>query len=117
MLLDSQATRAAIIRAIQALSLDINIKKGDPILIYFAGHGSWAYAPLEKGWKVGGTGKIEFLIPYDHSSLQPVEDGDRKYGIPDRTLGALLWQLAIEKGDNIVRQTFIFCGFIYQLTA
>ena len=109
---NSEATRSAIIEGIKAFSLNDEIKEGDPILIYFAGHGGSADTP--KGWEVGSTGKIELLIPYDHSS--PLEDGNPKHGIPDRTLGALLSQLAIEKGDNIVRQTFIFREYIYQLT-
>ena len=108
---NSKATRAAIIDGIKAFSLNDEIEEGDPILIYFAGHGGSADTP--KDWEVGSTGKIELLIPYDDSSL---EGGNPKHGIPDRTLGALLSQLAIEKGNNIVRQTFILHGFIYQLT-
>ena len=110
-LLDNEATRAAIIDGIKAFSLSDDIKKGDPILIYYAGHGGSADTP--NGLEVGGTGKIELLIPYDHSP--PLVDGDLKYGIPDRTLGALLSHLANEKGNNIVRQIFIIRGFIYQL--
>jgi hypothetical protein len=96
---NSEATRAAIIDGIEAFSLNDEIKVGDPIMIYYAGHGGWAETP--KGWEVGSTGRIELLIPYDHSS--PLEDGNPKHGIPDRTLGALLSQLAGKKGDNIVR--------------
>jgi hypothetical protein len=107
---DSEATRAAIIDGIKAFSLNDRIKEGDPILIYYAGHGSSVNVP--KGWKTGHTGKIGLLIPYDHSSL--LEDDSYKHGILLRTLGALLSQLAIKKGYNIVRQTFIL-GFIYQL--
>ena len=101
---DSEATRAAIIDGIEAFSLNDEIKEGDPILIYYAGHGGSADIP--KGWEIGSTDKIELLIPYDHSSS--LKDRNPKHGIPDRTLGVLLSQLAIEKGDNIVRQTFIF---------
>ena len=99
---NSEATRAAIVAGIEAFSLIEEIKNGDPILIYYAGHGGSAKTP--KGWEAGGTTKIELLIPYDHCS--PLEDGNPKHGIPDRTLGALLSQLAFKKGDNIVRQTF-----------
>ena len=104
---DSEATRAAIIDGIEAFSLNDEIKEGDPILIYYAGHGGSADIP--KGWEIGSTGKIELLIPYDHSFPEsPLKDRNPKHGIPDRTLGVLLSQLAIEKGDNIVCQTFIF---------
>ena len=109
---DSEATRAAIINGIKAFSLNDEIKEGDPILIYYAGHGGSADTP--KGWEVGSTGKIELLVPYDHSS--PLEDTNPKHGIPDRTMGALLSDLASKKGDNIVSQTFILRWFIYQLT-
>ena len=99
---DSEATRAAIMKEIKAFSSNNKIKQGDPILIYFAGHGG--SANTLKGWEVGSTGKIELLVPYDHSS--PLEDSNPKHGIPDRTLGALLSHLASKKGDNIVRH---FC--------
>ena len=105
---DSGATRAAIVDAIQAFSRIDEIKDGDPILIYYAGHGGLADTP--KDWLFWNTNKIELLVPHDHSSL----DGNPIHGIPDRTLGALLSQLAIVKGDNIVRQTFILPEFIYQ---
>ena len=107
---DSEATRGAIIREIIALSVkdDKIIEKGDPILIYFAGHGESADTPDSEVWKVGSTGKIELLVPYDRDSST--------LGIPDRTLAALLSHIAIKKGDNIVRQTSICCEFIYKLT-
>ena len=69
---DGEATRAAIIDGIKAFSLNNEIEEGDPILIYFAGHGGSADTP--KDWEAGSTGKIELLIPYDHSS--PLEDGN-----------------------------------------
>ena len=111
---NSEATRAAIIDGIEAFSLNDEIEEGDPILIYYAGHGASADTP--EGWKAGPTGKIELLIPYDHSSPLGDVTGNPIHGIPDRTLEALLSQLAIVKGDNIVRQTFILRGLNYQLT-
>ena len=110
---NSEATRAAIIDGIKAFSHNEEIKEGDPILIYYAGHGGSAKTP--KGWEAGSTGNIELLIPYDHSS--PLDAGNPKHGIPDRTLGALISHLANKKGDNIVRQNPILREFIYQLTA
>ena len=98
---NSEATRAAIIDGVQAFSLNDEIEEGDPILIYYAGHGGSADTP--EGWRAGSTGKIELLIPYDHSSPLADVSGNPMHGIPDRTLGALLSQLAILKGNNIVR--------------
>jgi Caspase domain len=111
-LLDSKATRAAIIDEIKAFSLDDRIKEGDPILIYYAGHGHSAVTPKTKDWESWSTDKIELLVPYDYSSVKD----DIKHGILDRTLEALLSDLAKLKGNNIVRQTFILRGLIYQLT-
>ena len=98
---NSEASRAAIIDGIKAFSLNNEIKEGDAILIYFARHGRSADTP--EGWEVWSTGKIELLVAYDSNHSK--EGGIHKHGIPDRTLGALLSQLAIKKGDNIVRQT------------
>jgi hypothetical protein len=105
---DSEATRAAIIDGIKAFTLNPQIKEGDSILIYYAGHGGSADTP--EGWEIGSNSKIELLIPYDYSSS--LEGGNRKHGIPDRVMGALLFRLASKKGDNIVRQTFILRGFV-----
>ena len=109
---DSQATRTAIINEIRALSTNNYIEEGDPILIYFAGHGASAKTP--ETWEAGSTGKTELLVPYDYSSRLEDGCGSHEQGIPDRTLGALLSHIASMKGDNIVRQTSIF--FFYRLT-
>ncbi|KAA1472264.1 hypothetical protein DENSPDRAFT_170741 [Dentipellis sp. KUC8613] len=92
---DREATRAAIIQELRALSTDDRIRPGDPIFIFYAGHGSTARAP--EGWEAGGP-KIQLICPHDH--LEKV-DGRQVVGIPDRTLGALLSSIAKEKGDNI----------------
>ena len=109
---NNEATRTAIIDGIKAFSLDDDINEGDAILFYYSGHGGSAKTP--KGWEVWSTGNIELLVPYDHSSVKD----DPKYGVPDRTLGALISDIAItgKKGDNIVRRIFILREFIYQLT-
>ena len=104
---DSEATRAAILKEVEGFSSNSKIKEGDPILMYYAGHGGSANTPEGwPGWEVGNTGKIELLIPYDHSS--PL-NGNHQHGIPDRTLGALLSHIAGKKGDNIVRQNLPCC--------
>jgi hypothetical protein len=99
-LLESEATRAAIIDGIKAFSLYFDLlcrtwRRGR----YARGLGSWRHRQNRAS-----------------DSLRPLLFTGRwrspKYGIPDRTLGALLSRLAIEKGDNIVRPTFILCGFI-----
>ena len=94
---DSEATRAAILQEINALTTDDRIQRGDPILIFYAGHGSTA--PIPKAWECGGP-TIQLLLPHDY--LCENEKGQKVYGIPDRTLGVLLGRLSSAKGDNIV---------------
>ena len=95
---DSQATRAAIISEFIALETNPDIKPGDPILIYYAGHGGEATPPT--GWEAGGAGsRTQMLIPHDYCT----EVDNRKiYGIPDRSVSALITRVAKVKGDNIV---------------
>ncbi|KZV62929.1 hypothetical protein PENSPDRAFT_657741 [Peniophora sp. CONT] len=88
---NEQATREAILQEI--LNLHRRARRprsgseADPILIYFAGHGTKADAP--EGW-VTSNQQVSLLMPYDR--VDP---------IPDRTIGALLHQLAEDMGDNI----------------
>ena len=94
---DSEATRAAILHEINVLTTDDRIQRGDPILIFYAGHGSTVATP--KGWEDGGP-TIQLLLPYDF--LCENEKGQKIHGIPDRSLCVLLGRLASAKGDNIV---------------
>ena len=91
---DEAATRAAIIQGFMDLRSDEQIKPGDPILIFYAGHG--AETDVNGGKGEEGE-KIQMIVPCDYS--QGVDGVD---GIPDRTINALLEGLAREKGDNIV---------------
>jgi hypothetical protein len=95
---NSAASRKAIIRALQDLSTDPRIKRDDPILIYYAGHGTEAPAP--KQWRCDSP-KIQMIVPWDFKC--PDDSKTIIQGIPDRTLGALLTKLAEKKGNNIVR--------------
>jgi hypothetical protein len=97
-LLNKGATRTAIIKAFLSLRDDERIEEGDPILIYYAGHG--AEIPSSEG----EVGKLHVLLSYDYC------EGGENYipAIPDRTIGALIAQIAEEKGDNIVRFIFEF---------
>ncbi|PSR72747.1 hypothetical protein PHLCEN_2v11442 [Hermanssonia centrifuga] len=101
-----RATREAIITKFQEHLIDNpKIKRGDPILFHFSGHGSRKPAP--KGWKViedeeeegEMRRKVEIIIPWDEG-LE--DDAGRKIcGIPDRTIGALISKVAKLHGDNI----------------
>jgi hypothetical protein len=94
---DGEATRAAIIESFRKLQNDSRIKEGDPILIFYAGHGGETHAPMT--WEAGDS-KIQMLIPYDFNTKINNHD---VHGIPDRTIAVLLNGLAKEKGNNIVR--------------
>jgi len=96
---DVEATRAAIVSAFHALRADPRIKNGDPILIYYAGHGGETNPP--NGWDAGGADKkIQMLLPHDYGT--DINNAE-VHGIPDRTISVLINELAKEKGDNIVR--------------
>ncbi|KAJ7289603.1 hypothetical protein C8J57DRAFT_1628643 [Mycena rebaudengoi] len=96
---NTAATRSAIISAFYTHLIDnAEIKKGDAIVIFFAGHGGTADAP--GGWHTP-RGRVETICPSDEST-GPTHD--HVPGIPDVTINALLRILAREKGNNI---TFI----------
>ncbi|KAG8701678.1 hypothetical protein FRC09_005200 [Ceratobasidium sp. 395] len=127
-LFDEQATRKGILGAFRKhLIQNEKIQPGDPILVYFSGHGDHQVAPAE--WHAS-EGMTELILPHDvgwdeglstNSNITPsnsqLESNNRdvdanasrsdpnkdyKHGIPDRTLAALLYQLSKAKGDNIV---------------
>jgi hypothetical protein len=94
---DENATRARILEGIRALR-DSSTPPGDPIIIFWAGHGCHGPAPL--GWKTSNPdGKIEILIPHD---FDPKAEGEGVSGLLDYQFGRELSELTKEKGDNIV---------------
>lgn len=95
-LYDAGANRAAILAAFENLAANDAIKRGDPIVIYFAGHGDERNAPPD--W-TPGVRQIQCLLPQD---VDTVVNGKMIPPIPDRTLGYLLHKIADAKGNNIV---------------
>ncbi|PSR90697.1 hypothetical protein PHLCEN_2v4846 [Hermanssonia centrifuga] len=91
-LLDQEASRADIIKEIRNLKVNNDIAKDDPILIYFAGHGTTA--PYEGS----GHHTVELILPCDYGKD---ENGRIVNGILDLTVSALLAELAETKGNNI----------------
>ena len=89
-LLNEEGTREGILNAFQGLINHAEIRKGDQIIIHYSGHGVLMRPPLS--WGVSGF--VQAIVPYDAQTGQV-------YCIPDRTLGALLDQLAERFGDNI----------------
>jgi hypothetical protein len=92
---DGQATRETIISSLRSLKIDERIQHGDPIVIYFAGHGSTCQAP--SGWSVSGR-DIEMLLPHDFDCT---DQRDGAQGIFDQTFSSLIAEIARVKGDNI----------------
>ncbi|CAE6528256.1 unnamed protein product, partial [Rhizoctonia solani] len=96
-LFDTQATRAEIIRAFQNLATDPNIKRNDPVVIYYAGHGAEVRAPPNRRAAHGPL--VQSLVPQDAGSTDLSAPGVPP--IPDFTIASLLNQIATAKGDNI----------------
>lgn len=100
---NEQATRSNICESIRKLATCKDIRPGDPILIFYAGHGAEADPP--RGWPSGGR-KIQMLLPYNFRACTSTLEDEQ--GILDITLCILLKELALVKGNNIVSHVMIF---------
>lgn len=95
------ATKDNIIKALSDLKT-MEINPGEPILIYFAGHGGQTPAPKE--WPTEG-GMIQCLLPQD---VDKDSQGQIINIIPDFVVAGLLAELAEVKGNNIVCSSTLF---------
>ncbi|KAI0825525.1 hypothetical protein BC629DRAFT_5088 [Irpex lacteus] len=103
---DDAATREGIISTFKSHLIDNpKISRGDALLFYYSGHGSYVKAPT--GWTiVKGVGDdrsddmIEVILPYDENAPNS-HDGSPTCAIPDRTLAAFLDAAAAKHGRNI----------------
>ncbi|KAG8708317.1 hypothetical protein FRC11_006569, partial [Ceratobasidium sp. 423] len=101
-LYNEQATRGRILEELKTLWENPNIQHGDPILIYYSGHGG--LVPANTAWKERyGAGTIQVIFPYDYGCevLGPTKPTKVDY-IRDTTIALMLNRLAIKKGDNII---------------
>jgi hypothetical protein len=106
---NDEAKRTAIIGAIRGLKDSNDIRKDDPILIYYAGHGSEIEAP--PGW---GGGQIQMIMPHDFRVAQGNEKNlSEVWGLSDRAFGVLIDELADVKGNNIVRVLVLLPGYAF----
>ncbi|KZV77213.1 hypothetical protein PENSPDRAFT_679412 [Peniophora sp. CONT] len=94
LLTNEQATASKIIHRIRRLRTNESIRRGDPILIYYAGHGSMI--PKPDGWP-SAESHMQCLSPHDARVSGRTVEGV----VLDVTFGALLQALAKEKGNNI----------------
>jgi hypothetical protein len=108
---DQDATRAAIIGGFKDLINDTRIKEGDPIVIFYAGHGGKTKAP--PGWE-SEDGETQYILPVDIYLKDA--SGVTTKGIPDRTIATLLNDLARAKGDNIVCHYTYCCDLLLTQT-
>ncbi|CAE6475244.1 unnamed protein product [Rhizoctonia solani] len=96
-LFNTQATRSEIIQAFKNLSIDPNIEHGDPIVIFYAGHGAEVQPPPNR--RTADESRVQCLVPQDagtsdlSSAVIPP--------IPDFTISSLLSRIASAKGDNL----------------
>ncbi len=98
---NKEVTRVTIEREIKSLGDNPAIKKDDPILIFYAGHGADVKAP--PGWPTGSANeKIQMLVPHDFIKGGS-DDIKRGQGVLDVRLSHLLQDIAVKKSDNIVR--------------
>ncbi|KAI0029010.1 caspase domain-containing protein [Vararia minispora EC-137] len=91
-LLNAQATHDRILRCIDKLGSSSRVKRDDPILIYFAGHGSTI--PTLRDWPVPS---VQAILPYDARN----EKGHVQNAIADMVLGDHIHRLADKVGNNI----------------
>ncbi|KAF8153827.1 caspase domain-containing protein [Crassisporium funariophilum] len=91
---NEQATREGILAAFEShLVKNTAITRNDPIVFYFAGHGSCELAP--EGWLTANK-MMETICPHDErTGEEPVR------GIPDLTISFLMRKLASAQGNNI----------------
>ncbi|KJA24871.1 hypothetical protein HYPSUDRAFT_38219 [Hypholoma sublateritium FD-334 SS-4] len=95
---DEEATKDAMIHAIHDLATNQEISAQDPILIYYAGHGSEAPLPSSKRNQFSSS-VIEMLVPCDFvANGSATREGQ---GLFDISLYNLLDEIARQKSDNI----------------
>lgn len=94
---NEKATRSAVVAAFRALRDNPAIKPLDPIVVYYAGHGSEVDTP--SGLKNNGS-KTQCVVPWDVGML---DDSGVVIGpIPDYITAAGLYAIAEQKGNNLV---------------
>lgn len=89
LLLDKQATSQNVVDSFMShLVKNPAIERGDPILIYWAGHGSV-------------VGQTQILCTYDYLNTCDAGQKRRVSGISNHIMQGLITELAKEKGNNI----------------
>ncbi|PPQ85603.1 hypothetical protein CVT25_012510 [Psilocybe cyanescens] len=93
LLLGRDATRKNIAKAFKDLANNPLIREGDPIVIFYAGHGGEILHQTPDG----GKHWIQMVVPYDYCT----ERGKEVPCISDMEIGMWIDRIAEKKGDNI----------------
>ncbi|CAE6381282.1 unnamed protein product [Rhizoctonia solani] len=96
---NEDASRENIIEGFRSLRDNPRINKGDPILIFYAGHGG-SHQPSKQLRRAYGPAKIQVIFPHNYKVPIPGST-DLVNCIPDKTIGTLLNEIAAEKGNNV----------------
>ncbi|PPQ97854.1 hypothetical protein CVT26_013023 [Gymnopilus dilepis] len=93
------ATRIAIMDGLRRLAADPRIGTGDPVIIFYAGHGSRARVVTNKQ-STEATTNVPVILPSD--VLGPSRGDNIVQPIPYYVIDALLGDIAQRKGNNVV---------------
>lgn len=93
LLLGAAATRNSIVQAFKDLAKSNFLQEGDPIVIFYAGHGGRVLQQRDNGEK-----SFQKIFPYDYSD----DKDDTVQGISGHEIGILIDEIARQKGNNIV---------------
>ncbi len=95
LLTDKRATRAAIVDELKKLKTNNRIRRGDPIIIYFSGHGKESHHVRDCTECGQSGGLIQGIITHDLKIISGC------------VLGDLIGDIAKEKDNNIVSPTAV----------
>lgn len=93
LLLGAAATRNAIVQAFKELANGDFILEGDPIIIFYAGHGDQVLRQRKDG-----VTSSQRIFPYDYCDNKD----DTVQAISDHEISVLIDEIAMKKGNNIV---------------
>lgn len=106
LLSNGAATKKSILTSLQELSAGDDIQAEDPLVIYFAGHGSMVGSPDEQRSDTGGLKtRVRMLCPQDFTP--DMEDADDANGITHSTIRDCLEQVHKAKSNSIVSSEFL----------
>jgi hypothetical protein len=107
-LYSEEATRERVVSTFRrTFKENASIQPGDPMLLFYAGHGSRVSAPPE--WSPAHR-NIETICPYDEETVD--SSGNHIHGIPDYTIDGLLCELSKEKGNNVVSPVNLYTKLV-----